>query len=221
MKMNKLLSMTFAVILLTISGAAQALTLDIRDGALYGAQGVLIGGSFIAGSTPEAGYFSGGVSYDVEFIDGKCTEIFNGCNEASDFTFTTENAAATATQSLLNQVFRYGEFDDYADRTNGISYENVGFLVTPWGVAGSLIEKVFGENYSITGLLAVDRVTRNARHINVNSDSGGGSDWVYVKWTLSEPVVSAVPLPAALPLYGAGLATMGLIGWHRKRKTQQ
>ena len=32
-------------------------------------------------------------------------------------------------------------------------------------------------------------------------------------------LVSAVPLPAALPLYGAGLAVMGFIGWRRKRKT--
>jgi len=30
--------------------------------------------------------------------------------------------------------------------------------------------------------------------------------------------VSAVPLPAALPLFGTGLAVMGLIGWRRKRK---
>ena len=29
--------------------------------------------------------------------------------------------------------------------------------------------------------------------------------------------VSAVPLPAALPLYGAGLAIMGFFGWRRKR----
>ncbi len=29
---------------------------------------------------------------------------------------------------------------------------------------------------------------------------------------------SVVPLPAALPLYGAGLAVMGLVGWRRKRK---
>ncbi len=29
--------------------------------------------------------------------------------------------------------------------------------------------------------------------------------------------VSAVPLPAALPLFGGGLALMGLIGWRRKR----
>ncbi len=27
-----------------------------------------------------------------------------------------------------------------------------------------------------------------------------------------------IPLPAALPLYGTGLAVMGLIGWRRKRK---
>jgi hypothetical protein len=30
--------------------------------------------------------------------------------------------------------------------------------------------------------------------------------------------VSVVPLPAALPLYGAGLAFMGFIGWRRSRK---
>jgi len=30
--------------------------------------------------------------------------------------------------------------------------------------------------------------------------------------------VSAVPLPAALPLFGTGLAVMGFVGWRRKRK---
>jgi hypothetical protein len=29
---------------------------------------------------------------------------------------------------------------------------------------------------------------------------------------------SAVPLPAALPLYGAGLAVMGFVGWRKRRK---
>ncbi len=31
--------------------------------------------------------------------------------------------------------------------------------------------------------------------------------------------VSVVPLPAALPLYGAGIAVLGFMGWRRKRKT--
>ncbi len=30
--------------------------------------------------------------------------------------------------------------------------------------------------------------------------------------------LSVVPLPAALPLYGAGLAVMGFLGWRRSRK---
>jgi len=31
--------------------------------------------------------------------------------------------------------------------------------------------------------------------------------------------VSVVPLPAALPLYGTGLAIMGFIGWRRRQKS--
>jgi hypothetical protein len=31
--------------------------------------------------------------------------------------------------------------------------------------------------------------------------------------------VSAVPLPAAFPLYGAGLAVLGFLGWRRRRKS--
>jgi len=34
----------------------------------------------------------------------------------------------------------------------------------------------------------------------------------------SQSTVGVVPLPAALPLYGTGLAIMGFIGWRRKRK---
>ncbi|MBL4905961.1 MAG: hypothetical protein JKX94_00790 [Sneathiella sp.] len=32
--------------------------------------------------------------------------------------------------------------------------------------------------------------------------------------------LSVIPLPAALPLYGAGLAVMGFIGWRRKMKNK-
>ena len=35
------------------------------------------------------------------------------------------------------------------------------------------------------------------------------------------PPISAVPLPAALPLFGTGLAAMGFIGWRRKRKLNE
>lgn len=34
------------------------------------------------------------------------------------------------------------------------------------------------------------------------------------------PQTSVIPLPAALPLYGTGLAVIGFIGWRKKRKTE-
>jgi len=50
-------------------------------------------------------------------------------------------------------------------------------------------------------------------------DSFGGSD-VFFKASLS-PVPTpfpAIPLPAALPLFGTGLGILGFIGWRRRRK---
>lgn len=44
----------------------------------------------------------------------------------------------------------------------------------------------------------------------------GGSNNAYLT---IDYTVSAVPLPAGLPLYGAGLAVMGFIGWRRRQKT--
>lgn len=37
-------------------------------------------------------------------------------------------------------------------------------------------------------------------------------------WNYSIALVSSVPVPAALPLFGTGLAVLGLVGWRRKRK---
>ncbi len=38
-----------------------------------------------------------------------------------------------------------------------------------------------------------------------------------LKINFTGPTLSVVPLPAALPLFGSGLAFMGFIGWRRKR----
>lgn len=41
----------------------------------------------------------------------------------------------------------------------------------------------------------------------------GGSDEV--------PPLSTVPLPAAFPLYGAGIAILGFVGWRKRRKSDK
>jgi len=43
-------------------------------------------------------------------------------------------------------------------------------------------------------------------------------DWIRVITQSVPGTITVVPLPAALPLYGTGLAIMGFIGWRRKRK---
>jgi len=44
-----------------------------------------------------------------------------------------------------------------------------------------------------------------------------GSSCVVDTWP-PDPNVTAIPLPAAFPLYGTGLAVMGLLGWRKRRK---
>ena len=44
-------------------------------------------------------------------------------------------------------------------------------------------------------------------------------DALFVPGSLTGPIsVSAVPLPAALPLFGSALAMLGIVGWRRRRQ---
>ena len=62
----------------------------------------------------------GGTLYNVEFLDGTCVDLYNGCDEASDFTFTTQAEARQANQALLDQVFLYGVLGDF-DSNSGLT----------------------------------------------------------------------------------------------------
>ncbi len=87
---------------------------------------------------------------------------------------------------------------DY-DGFNGGTTFNTGGLTDLDG--SELITMLFADGSSVSAFLPA-----GAPHNlgTIQFDDGG--------------VVSAVPLPAALPLYGVGLAAMGFIGWRRKRK---
>ena len=93
---------------------------------------------------------------------------------------------------------------------------------------------IFGKILTVYQIIS-SRTSTNLHSIAaMNVNAAGGADtvvsdvtkyyWdmfdynerVYAKWTK----VSAVPLPAALPLYGAGLAVMAFIGWRRKRNAK-
>ena len=78
--------------LVLMASSAQAATLNVVGGYLHGASDVLVDGSL----------------YDVQFLDGTCIALYNGCDDVSDFTFQTFAAATLASQALLDQVFLDG-----------------------------------------------------------------------------------------------------------------
>jgi hypothetical protein len=86
-----------AIVLVLIAGGAQAATLNVVGGQLHGAFGVDVGGTL----------------YNVEFLDGTCIALFNGCDAVSDFTFQSSALAASASQALLDQVFLRWRFREF------------------------------------------------------------------------------------------------------------
>jgi len=93
-------------LLTLLAGGAQAATLNVIDGILHGASDVLVDGNL----------------YDVQFLDGTCIDLYNGCDDTSDFTFQTLASADLAALALLDQVFvngPLGQFDSSPTLTNG------------------------------------------------------------------------------------------------------
>lgn len=80
------------------------------DGILTGAKGIFVRGS---------------LSYDVEFIDGTCADLFSGCDDPTDFVFDDINSVIIAARTLLNSVFldtAAGKFDARPELTRGCEF---------------------------------------------------------------------------------------------------
>ena len=115
-----MLHRVFAVaITLLVAPSASAVTLNVSGGQLFGASGVIVDG----------------IPYDVQFLEGTCIDLYNGC-ETSDFTFQTEEAAEAASQALIDQVLLdgpQGAFDTNPGLTNGVdSGAGFGQIHTPY-----------------------------------------------------------------------------------------
>lgn len=104
------------------SSTRAEVVLDVgSDGRLWGAKNVSILGAL----------------YDVEFKDGTCIALFNGCDIESDFAFHTLEDASEAAQALLEQVFLDGpleSFDSDPTLTNGCSSVEVCRSHIPYGL---------------------------------------------------------------------------------------
>jgi hypothetical protein len=208
-----------AAVLVLMASGAQAATLNVVGGQLMGASDVLVDGSL----------------YDVQFLDGTCIDLYNGCDEASDFTFQTFAASLLASQALLDQVFLDGVsglFDSVPNLTagcnTGLEPENVtecsAFTPSPvYGLSGpsSIVKAVnrspsnisafpctgdFGFPATVGDCVAGDSVGNPSTFHTFPGSGLSYSARVYAIW-------SPIPEPNTALLLSLGL--VGLSARHR------
>jgi hypothetical protein len=185
------------VVLLLASSSASAATLNVSGGQLLGASGVDVGGAF----------------YNVEFLDGTCIALYNGCDSLSDFTFQTIADATLASQALLDQVFVDGTslFDTDPALTFGCIHDNRCQVLTPYILQTGFLDAidaraVIAFNHASEGNDGATLVIAIDRTFDVSGPVG--ADRVWASWT-------PVPEPGT-----ALLLSLGLLGLSARKRRE-
>lgn len=185
---------------------ANAAVLNVLDGILLGASGVNVGGTL----------------YDVEFLDGSCASLFDGCNSNADFDFVGLVAGTLASQALLDQVLvdgPLGDFDSSPELVAG---------------CGAPIDMRYCEIFIPIELVVGASSPRFTALGPINRAAGEGADGIYrgqISVTQIQADFPSVPRARAfarfseaapVPLPAAGwtlLAGLGALVAARRRKT--
>lgn len=174
-----------STIVLTGFGA-QAAAPVIDLGELQGATGVNVAGTV----------------YDIAFVEGTCIEVYDGCDEVSDFPFTTLAEATLASEALLAQVFKdgsAGNFDTIPGLTAGCSAPTLCGAQTPFALPNAT-------DVTITSAVNVD-VEASDTPVNGDTqrtfDTSAGNLEGLTTWVVWTPVPPATPNVVLGELKGA------------------
>jgi len=169
--------------------------LIVISGELVGATGVVI---------------SGLGTYDVSFEDGTCASVFSGCDELSDFGFSSVDQTISAGQALLEQVFvdsELGLFDSIPSQIRGCEDDNKCIALIPNKLTESW---VFSQNIINSTSESGDKVSFSS-NLGFEQSILGRSNSTFAVFTK----VVAVSTPASALLFGIALIT--LISFKRKK----
>ena len=189
------------VLSLAVAHSAAAAILHVNDdGQLTGASDVDVGG----------------ILYDVTFGPGSCVSRLDGCDEQSDLTFHSLEAAKAASRALLEQVLIdtvLGAFDTQPELTYGCSDLLVCEIHTPFLLSGTGTgtgRRVDASRAQNGGTVAIpDTVSRGALVYGSFTQLGIGqhTGTIWADWSPSPP--SAVSEPGAFSLLLLGLGAIG------------
>lgn len=182
-------------------GASFVAGLALLGAPALAANLIVSAGGKLVGAT---GVAVNGVSYDVQFADGTCAQVFSGCDSTDDFAFSDEATALAAGQALLDQVLidsSSGMFDSVPTLTFGCSFDPMCQSLIPVFFEGINVRGAVVNNNSVGEDLIF---YGGGANINLNT-----ADFPAVNYAVFTPSAAPVPEPASWIMLIAGFGTVG------------
>ncbi len=193
----------FTAIALT-STIAKASTITMDELPSQSLNGVSLNG--VTFSTTDTDAIFGGLTFgNGAFVESSASYGRNAYDLTLDFSVAT---------SFLNFGFALSETGSPGN--DGVTVELFDSVSNSLGIFTALTSGLtptysYEEGLFSANVGGIAKAVISFGYLNGTSKSWGLDNIEYG--------VSVVPLPSALPLYGAGIAVMGFIGWRRKRNT--